>query len=190
LHIFIKMKKEFFRGIEIPEGVEINFEKKDNNLIITVKGPEGENKRIFKVFNLDLEKKDNKLIIGNKKSTKREKKMTNTLTAHINNMIKGVQKKFEYKLKVVFSHFPINVEVAGNKVIIKNFLGEKTPRECEIPEKAEVEVNKDIITIKSIDKEIAGQAAAVLERCTKIRMRDRRIFQDGIYIIEKAGKEI
>ena len=184
--IFIKMRKEILQEIEIPEGIEANIEDRT----LTVKGPEGENKRTFNTHNLIFEIKDNKILIGNKLATKREKKMTNTITAHIKNMIKGVQEKFEYTLKVVFSHFPITVDVQGNEAIIKNFLGEKVNRKAKIPEGAEVEVKKDIITIKSKNKEIAGQASANLERATHVRLRDRRIFQDGIYLIDKAGREI
>ena len=180
------MKKEFFQEIEIPEGVEIKIE----NGTINVKGPEGENKRIFDLRKIALEKKENKIIMGSKKATKKEKKMINTMTAHIKNMIKGTKEKFEYKLKIVFSHFPITVEVQGDKAIIKNFLGEKVPREVKVPKDAEIKVDKDIITVTSINKEIAGQAAANLESATKIKMRDRRIFQDGIYITNKAGREI
>ena len=134
------MKKELFQTIEIPEGVEVKIEKD----VVKTKGPEGENKKEFDITNISLEKKDNQIIIGNKKATKREKKRINTLTAHIKNMIKGVQEKFEYQLKVCFSHFPITVEIQGNDIIIKNFLGEKIPRKLKIPSGADVEVNKDI----------------------------------------------
>ncbi len=180
------MKKELFGEVEIPEGVEVNLE----GSTLTAKGPEGEDKRTFNIPNLTFEKKDNKIIIGHKTARKTEKKKIFTTLAHIKNMLKGVKEKFEYKLKVVFSHFPITVEVSGDKATIKNFLGEKIPRICSIPEGAEVEVKKDDITIKSVSKEVAGQAAANLETATKIRMKDRRIFQDGIYIIDKAGRPI
>jgi large subunit ribosomal protein L6 len=180
------MKKEIFQEIEIPEGVEANIE--GNSL--SVKGPEGENKKEFNLNNLSFEKKDNKIVIGNKKATKKEKKMMNTIRAHIKNMLRGVKEKFEYKLKVVHSHFPITVEIQGDEATIKNFLGEKTPRKTKMPKGAEVKVEKDIITITSVDRETAGQAAANLEKATRIRMKDRRIFQDGIYITSKAGKEI
>lgn len=184
--ISIKMKAEFSQTIEVPEGIEIKLE----NRTLTVKGPEGENSREFKTGKIKFEIKDGKIVLSDKKATKTEKRMINTFTAHIKNMIKGVQEKFEYKLKVCFHHFPITVKIEGNKATIKNFLGEKIDRHCEIPKGAEVEVQKDTITIKSINREIAGQAAANFETATKVRNRDRRIFQDGIFMTNKPGREI
>lgn len=180
------MKKELFKEIEIPKGIEA---KIDRNILI-VKGLEGENKKRFSVEGLVFEEKDNKIIIGNKKATKKEKKMINTISSHIKNMIEGVQKKFEYKLKICFNHFPITVEVRDNEAIIKNFLGEKIPRRIKIKGGVEVEVDNGIITVKSSDKELAGQTAANFEKATRIRMKDRRVFQDGIFIINKAGREM
>jgi large subunit ribosomal protein L6 len=182
----LKMRKELFQTIEIPDGIEAEIEGD----VVEIKGPEGENKKEFDATNISLEKKDNQIIIGNKKATKREKKRINTLTAHIKNMIKGVQEKFEYHLKVCFSHFPITVEVQGNDIIIKNFLGEKIPRKLKIPSGADVKVEKDIIIVRAIDKELAGQVAANFEQATKVPMKDRRVFQDGIYITNKAGREM
>ena len=183
---FYKMKKELFETIEIPEGVEINIEGN----IVEAKGSEGENKREFDTTNLILKKEDNQIIIGNKKATKREKKRINTLESHIRNMIKGVQEKFEYQLKICFSHFPMTVELQGNEAIVKNFLGEKIPRKVKIPEGVEVQINGEKININSVDKELAGQTAANFEMATKVPMKDRRVFQDGIYIINKAGREM
>ena len=180
------MKKEIFQNIEIPEGVEVNLDGSE----LIVKGKEGENKKTFNTNKLVFEKKDNQIIIGSKKATKKEKKMINTIKAHIENMIKGVQKKFEYKLKVCFSHFPMTVELSGNDILIKNFLGEKIPRKSKILEGVEIKIDKDIITIISSDKELAGQTAANFEKVTRIRMKDKRIFQDGIFITNKAGREM
>jgi large subunit ribosomal protein L6 len=186
LHIFTKMHKSLTQIIEIPEGIEINID----GAKVIVKNSEGKNERKFDISKLTLEKKDNKIVLGNKKSTKKEKRKMNTIAAHIRNMIKGVQKKFEYKLKICFSHFPITVEIKGNEALIKNFLGEKIPRKAKIPEGVNVEIEKDALIITSSDKELAGQAAANFENATKISMRDRRVFQDGIFITDKCGKEI
>jgi large subunit ribosomal protein L6 len=180
------MKRELFQRIQIPEGVKVEIE---GNKVI-VEGKEGKNEREFSTANLIFEKKGNEIIIGDEKSSKKEKRRMNSLAAHVNNMIKGIQEKFEYKLKVCFSHFPITVEVKGNEALIKNFLGEKTPRKAKIPNGAEVKVEKDVIVITSNDVEIAGQAAANFETATRISKRDRRVFQDGIFITSKAGEAI
>jgi len=139
---------------------------------------------------IKIEKDGNNVIIENKKASKKEKRMINTIAAHIKNMIHGVKENFEYKLKVVSSHFPITVEIHGNTAIIKNFLGEKTPRKIELPSGIKTDINGGLITITSPNKELAGQAAANLERATRIRMKDRRVFQDGIFMISKAGRDI
>jgi large subunit ribosomal protein L6 len=180
------MKKELFQNIEIPEGVEV--EIVENRVVVT--GKEGKIEKEFNLANLSIEKKGDEIIIGNKKASKKEKRRMNTIAAHIRNMLQGVQGKFEYKLKICFSHFPITVEVKGNEALIKNFLGEKTPRKTKIPAGAEVKVEKDIIIITSPDVEVAGQAAANFENVTRIVKRDRRVFQDGIFITSKAGVEI
>ena len=116
--------------------------------------------------------------------------MMNTIAQHVRNMIKGVQKKFEYKLKVCFSHFPMTVKQEDRKIIVQNFLGEKVPREMTLPEGVEVKVDKTEIIVRSVDKELAGQAAANFETITKIRGRDKRVFQDGIYITNKAERDM
>lgn len=180
------MKKDLSQTIEIPEGVEANLEGNK----ITIVGKEGRNERTFNFSNLNAERKDNKIIIGNKKASKKEKRNMNTIAAHIRNMIKGVQEKFVYKLKVCFSHFPITVEIKNNEAVIKNFLGEKVPRKIKLPEGVEAKVDKEIITIKSVNRELAGMAAADLESITRISKRDRRIFQDGIFITNKCGEEM
>ena len=180
------MKKELYQKIEIPEDVKAEI----NGSILKIHGPKGDVEKKFNINNLEFKKEDNKIIIGNKKATKKEKKLMNTFASHIKNMIKGVKEKFEYQLKICFSHFPISVEIKDNEALIKNFLGEKIPRKTKILEGVEVEIDKDIIKIRSANKELAGQVAANFETATKIRKRDRRVFQDGIFIINKAGREI
>ena len=180
------MKKNLSKEIEITEGVTVKIE----NDLVQVKGKEGELSKNFNFGKLNVEVKEGKVVLGYPKSTKREKKMMNTLAAQIANMIRGVNKKFVYELKICFGHFPFTVKKENNFIIIKNFLGEKTVRKVQIPKEAQVEIGKDRITVKAIDKEIAGQASANFEVATTIKGRDKRIFQDGIYITSKDGKAI
>ncbi|MGD9275704.1 MAG: 50S ribosomal protein L6 [Candidatus Pacearchaeota archaeon] len=180
------MKQKIIKEIEIPEGVEVKIDGR----VLTVKGSEGELSREFEMEGFRFEVKEGKIIIGYDKSTKREKKLINTTDAHIHNMINGVQNKFEYKLKICFNHFPITIDLKDNEAVIKNFLGEKIPRHAKIVNGAEVNVKGQGITITSLNKEVAGQTAANFEKATKVKNRDRRIFQDGIFITSKPGREI
>src|SRR3990172_2240732 len=159
------MKKPLFRKIEIPGDVSAELE----GSLLKVKGPEGENSRKFMLGKVELVKEENNITVGSKNATKKEKKMMNTIAAHISNMILGVQKKFEYELKAVFSHFPITLEAKGNEITIKNFLGEKVSRKTKIPNGVDIEIKGHLIKISSTDRELAGQAAANLETATKIR---------------------
>ncbi|MEK6925680.1 MAG: 50S ribosomal protein L6 [Nanoarchaeota archaeon] len=180
------MKKNLSKKIEIPEGVEF----KISNNIFSVKSGNEKLDEEFILGKLEIKEGDHAILLESNKSTKREKKMMNTIAAHIRNMIQGVQKKFEYKLKICYSHFPFTISISGNDAHIKNFLGEKVPRIIKIPKDVEVKIDNEIILVLSADKRLAGQFAASLERGTKTKNRDKRVFQDGIYITNKAGKQI
>ena len=180
------MRREISNKIEIPLDVKLEI----NNGEVVVKGPHGENRRHFKLTGITMTKKENDLVLECKKATKKEKKMINTTASHIRNMIKGVREKFEYKMKICFSHFPMTVEVKGNEATIKNFLGEKIPRHAKIISGIDVKVVKEFITITGTDKEKTGQTAANFEKASTVRNKDRRIFQDGIFITHKPEEEI
>ncbi|MBU0536356.1 MAG: 50S ribosomal protein L6, partial [Nanoarchaeota archaeon] len=134
--------------------------------------------------------KDNVLIIKAKNACKKEKTVMGTFRAHIKNMIKGVNEGHIYKLKICSGHFPMNVAMSGKDFSVSNFLGEKTPRKMIIKEGAKIKIEGEHIIVESTNKEIAGQTAANIETLTKIKGRDKRIFQDGIYIIEKDGNQL
>ncbi|MFA4646111.1 50S ribosomal protein L6 [Pyrococcus kukulkanii] len=172
--------------IEIPEGVEVTVQ--DN--VVKVKGPKGELERRFFWPGVQIFTEDGKVVIYKDFPRRKDIAIVRTFKAHINNMIKGVTEGFTYKLKVVYSHFPITVKVQGDEVIIENFLGEKAPRKAKILPGVTVKVKGQEIIVEGIDKEAVGQTAANIEQATRITKWDRRVFQDGIYIVEKAGKPI
>ena len=167
--------------IPIPDNVEVTIDHK-----ITVKGPKGEVSRRFNQHNIKIGKEDDKIILEVKFPRKRDKAMLGTIKAHINNMITGVTKGFTYKMKIVYAHFPMTVKVQGDKVIIENFLGERHPRKAKILGDTKVQVKGDEVHITGIDKEDVGQTMANIEQATKIKRRDPRVFQDGIYLVSKG----
>ncbi len=179
------MKEDIKKIVEIPEGVEVVI----NNLEIVIKSNGKELKREFDLPNITIEKTKD-LEISAKKATKRESKLIGTSVAHLKNMIKGVQEDFIYNLEICNVHFPMTVKIETDKIVIKNFLGERVDRISKIYKNAKVEINGHQVVVSSHDKEAAGQTAANLEKATRVKGRDRRIFQDGIFITNKAGKKI
>ncbi|NYT08686.1 MAG: 50S ribosomal protein L6 [Methanosarcinales archaeon] len=175
------MVKEIARTVEIPEGVAVSV---DGNTV-TIKGPKGELSRQLSYPDIEIVKEDSQLVVNTRLDRKRHRAMVGTLAAHIGNMIAGVTQGFEYKMKVVYSHFPIQLKATSDELIINNFLGERKSRFARILPGAKVEIGKDEVTITGIDKELVGQTMANIEQATKVRGFDIRIFQDGIYLVEK-----
>jgi large subunit ribosomal protein L6 len=101
-------------------------------------------------------------------------------------MMTGVMHEFEYRMKIIYSHFPIKVSIKEDKVVIENFLGEREPRFADIAPGVKVEAKGDTVTLRGIDIEALGMTAARIEYATKIKAKDPRVFQDGIYIIAKG----
>jgi len=181
-----KMRKDLIEVIEFPEGSAELIDGK-----IKISGKEGAiMERIIPGLFPKIDGK--KITIEVKKSTKNEKKLLKSFAAHIKKAIKGVNKKYIYKMQICFVHFPVTVTYDSSKreLTIKNFLGETKPRVARILPNVDLKIEGDKIILESIDKDAVGQSAANIEITTKIRSRDRRIFQDGIWITEKDGKSI
>jgi large subunit ribosomal protein L6 len=182
------MRKENLKPLEreiiIPGGVEMEI----NGQELTLKKGNKETKK--GIINVSLTKKGNNLIMKTRRSTKREIKQANTARAHVKNMLNGLENNFEYRLQICSVHFPMNVSIKDNLVIIKNFLGETKERKANILPGVTVKIEKDIITIESNNKESAGQTAANIEKSARTKNKDKRIFQDGIFMTEKSGKKI
>ena len=183
----IKMvKKKIVEELELPEGIKAT---QENNYVM-IEGPKGVVKRKFDSPMVKLELEGRKIKLMADSPSKRVKAVVFAYKSHLKNAMNGCQKPFVYKLKICSGHFPMNVSVSGQKLIIKNFLGEKVPRQVKISEGASVKVDGSIINVEGADKELTGQVAADIEQATRRPGFDKRIFQDGIYIIEKAGKKI
>ena len=167
--------------IAIPEGVEVII----NNNEVSVKGPNGEDSRKFTYPNVSIKEEEDVVVLETTFPKQKDKAMIGTTRAHINNMIIGVTDGFTYHMKIVFAHFPMTVKVQKDTVVIDNFLGERHPRTAKIVGSSKVAVKGDAVTVTGINKEHVGQTMANLEQATKIKGRDPRVFQDGIYLISK-----
>ncbi|MBI2444935.1 50S ribosomal protein L6 [Candidatus Micrarchaeota archaeon] len=165
--------------MQIPQDVFLTIEPG----LLKVKGPKGEIQKLFnaKRITVSIDGTDVKVTPIGKKLTRALKAASGAVEAHIRNMIIGVQKGYEVKLALVFSHFPVTVESKGDTVLIKNFLGEKTPRTVKVKGQVKVAIAGQEITVSGINKEEVGQTASSLIEATSVGHRDERVFQDGIY---------
>src|SRR3989338_4929293 len=179
-----KMKrKKIKKKIKMPE--KASFKLDGNSVLIT--GPKGTASKKILDKGISIKEESGFIIVRSLRVNKNGKRSVGTAASLIKNLVKGVVDGYEYRLKICSGHFPMNVSVAGKEVTIKNFIGEKNPRKCTVKGNVDVQLNKDLLTVKGISKEEVGQAAADIEQATRITNRDRRIFQDGIYIISKEN---
>lgn len=170
--------------IAVPDKVHVKLE----DGFVKVKGPQGEVTKKLSHPKIKIELKGKQIVLSSEFPRKPEKALVGTYGAHIRNMLVGATKGFEYKLKIVYAHFPIKASVKGEEFVIENFLGEKYPRRAPILGSTKVAVKGDQVSVTGPSVEDAGQTAANIERATKIKGFDPRVFQDGIYIIEKPGR--
>jgi len=170
--------------VEIPEGVKVE----RSGQRITVSGPNGKLARRLHHPRVEIEVAGNGVRVSSEFPRTKERALVGTFTAHIRNMIYGAQRDFEAKMKIVYSHFPMKVNVKGDKFVIENFMGERGPRTADILENVKVSVKGSDVVITGPDNEAVGQTAANIERATRIRGFDPRVFQDGIYIVNRGRR--
>jgi large subunit ribosomal protein L6 len=173
------------RTVSIPNGVMADVV----GMRVTVKGPKGQLEQDFAspVFGglVKLEKADGTIKVSTAETKRKFKSEAGTVAAGIHNMMRGVTEGWTYRLKIVFLHFPVTVKAEKDIVSIANFLGEKAARKAKIVGNTKVDIKGEDITLTGINLEEVGQTAANLERASRIPARDRRVYQDGIFITEK-----
>jgi large subunit ribosomal protein L6 len=170
--------------VPLPKGVTVNL----HHTTLTVKGPLGSSSRGFPHEALRVEPSGDHLTLTLliPANRKRAQSLLHTWESHAKNLIDGVTKGFEAKMKAVAAHFPMKVAVKDSALLIENFLGEKYPRTAPLVPGVVAKVDGDYVILEGTDIEQVGQSAANIERATHIRDYDPRVFQDGIYIIERA----
>ncbi|KAG2182347.1 hypothetical protein INT43_007277 [Umbelopsis isabellina] len=188
LHLILEMK-DIYKDDEliIPEGVEVNIKSR----IVTVKGPRGELTKNLRHLNMEIKsagEKKLKFVVyhGNRKHVA----CIRTVRSIVNNMITGVTKGFEYKMRYVYAHFPINVIINdnGKEVEIRNFLGQKVTFRVKMLEGVTCEASaaqKDELIITGNDLDAVSQSAASIQQTTSVKNKDIRKFLDGIYVSER-----
>ncbi|MDD1720137.1 MAG: 50S ribosomal protein L6 [Methanoregulaceae archaeon] len=167
----------FTKKYRMPGGATCDLEGSK----LKISGPKGKLERSVRYPRLVVVCDGQDVVISTESSRKEAVAMVGTLAAHVRNMSIGVTDGFEYRMKVVYAHFPIQLKLSGNTLEINNFLGEKKARHAKIEPGVTAKLGNDELTLSGVDKEAVGTTAANIEGATRIRNRDPRVFQDGIY---------
>ena len=172
---------EVSKTVQVPDNVTLSVDSKK----ISVKGAKGTLIRDFSFAPISIMGEGKNVRIWAKWPRKKEAALVGTIYSHIQNMITGVTKGYQYKLKIVFSHFPISVKIQDKAVLIENFTGERRPRRIKLIGSVKVKIEPDDIVVEGANLEEVSQTAANIEQSTRVKRKDPRIFLDGIYVFER-----
>ena len=170
--------------LQTPEEVSAEMD----HLELTVEGPEGSVTRRLWYPDVSVTVGDGEVVIESEADDAKTMSTLGTFESHVENMFHGVTEGWEYEMEVFYSHFPMQVAVEGDEVVIENFLGETAPRRTEVHGDTDVEVSEERITLRGPDVEAVGQTAADIEQLTRVQEKDVRVFQDGVYITDKPNR--
>jgi large subunit ribosomal protein L6 len=170
--------------LELPSDVSAEVD----HLELTVEGPNGTVTRRLWYPDVSVSVADGHVVIESDEDDAQTMSTLGTFQSHVENMFHGVTDGWEYEMEIFYSHFPMQVSVEGEDVVIENFLGEKAPRRTEIRGDTEVAVDEERVTLHGPDIEDVGQTAADIEQLTRVKDKDVRVFQDGVYITNKPNR--
>eukprot|EP00299_Pterocystis_sp_00344_P004509 c155_g1_i1.p1 GENE.c155_g1_i1~~c155_g1_i1.p1 ORF type:complete len:187 (-),score=33.81 c155_g1_i1:41-601(-) len=175
--------------VNIPAGVTVEVKSRT----VRVKGPRGTLQRDFHHATVQIEASPRTVTVSIWFGGRKEIACVRSVASHINNMIVGVTKGYEYKMRFVYAHFPVNVTIdsSGKFVEIRNFLGEKVVRKVDMLDGVSItrtEKIKDEIVLVGNDLDLVSQTAANIQQSCLVKDKDIRKFLDGIYVSEKGIK--
>jgi len=176
-----KQQTKFSTEVQIPENVKVSFKKN----MLNVEGPLGKTYKNFKKIPVDIHVNDNIISLNAIGTRNSSFAIMNTARSIIKNILEGVIEGYTIKMKIVFSHFPINVKIEGKKVLIENFQGERAPRTTKIWGETKVVPKGDDVVITGHVLTDVSQTAAEIENKSRVKNKDHRVFLDGIYKFEK-----
>ncbi|CAR28613.1 hypothetical protein ZYGR_0S02470 [Zygosaccharomyces rouxii] len=176
--------------VQIPEGVSVYIKART----IKVVGPRGTLFKNLKHVDVSFSRVSAKLIkITVHNGDRKHVAALRTVKSLVDNLITGVTKGYRYKMRYVYAHFPINVNVVekdGKKLVeIRNYLGDKQVRHVPVREGVKIEFSttqKDELILEGNSIENVSQNAADIQQICRARNKDIRKFLDGIYVSDKG----
>ncbi|CAN5300357.1 50S ribosomal protein L6 [soil metagenome] len=169
--------------VQVPETVKFEF----TNHTVKISGPKGNMERKFPDI-VEVETKDGELFVktNEKVETKFGRSIVGTVRSHIVNMITGVTEGWNKKMELQGTGF--RAELKGNDLVLT--VGFSHTVSVKAPEGIKFTIEKNIISIDGINKEIVSELAAEMRA---IRPPDpykgKGIRYLGEYLKLKPGKQ-
>merc|ERR1712022_18856 len=109
-------------------------------------------------------------------------------------MTGGTTKGFQYRMKMVYAHFPTNAQIGngGKDVDIVNFIGQKVKFHIDALDGVKIERDPKENTqllIHGNDIENVSRTCALINQACAVKKKDIRKFLDGIYASDKGFKD-
>ncbi|KAF1992880.1 ribosomal protein L6 [Amniculicola lignicola CBS 123094] len=179
--------------LDIPEGVKVTIKTRN----VKVEGPRGTLEKSLDHLAVSFSHPTKNVIkIELHHGSRKSVATLRTVRTIINNLIIGVTKGYKYKMRYVYAHFPINVNIEKNKdtdcfeVEIRNFIGEKIVRRVKMRHGVDVDISKnqkDELQLSGNSLEDVSQSAADIQQICRVRNKDIRKFLDGLYVSERGN---
>ena len=143
------------KPVEIPEKVKIEYKDR----VLTVKGEKGSlTSKVNPLIDLDI--KNNLIAVTMEKETRSNMALQGMTRSIVANMITGVTAGFERSLEI--NGIGYRAEAKGNTIVFN--LGYSHPINFELPKGITASVEKAIVKISGIDKQLLGQTAATIRK--------------------------
>ena len=139
------------KHIVVPKGVNVTINKDG----VGVKGPKGELKRALPT-GVSVKLAGQEVVVERADDSRPNRAKHGMLRALLANMVKGVSDGFERKLEI--NGVGYRAEVAGQKLNMA--LGFSHPVTFELPKGISAKVDKNIVILSGIDKEMLGETAS------------------------------
>ena len=177
------------KPIQIPEGIEVMTEGHK----VTVKGPKGEISREIRP-EIKVEIKEDKIFVSvqeqagaRKKDLAQNKAFWGLSRALLSNLVEGVSKGFGKKLEIQGVGFKAAVE--GTELVL--YVGFSIPVKLKIPPGINTSIEKNIVSVSGIDKELVGQFAANIRKVKPPEpYKGKGIRYLGEQVRRKLGKKV
>ena len=167
--------------IKVPQGVTV--EVSGSNVSIT--GPKGKLEVNFKKDLVEVKVEEGNVLVTLKKESKIARSLWGTIRMLIANSITGVTEGWKKQLELVGTGY--RSEVQGNTLVLT--VGYSHPVKIEAPEGITFKVEKSVINVDGIDKQVVGQVSANIRASRPPEpYKGKGVKYVGEVIRRKAGK--